>query len=56
LVVWGERDPYLPIEFGEAMAAALPNAELDLVAAAGHWPWIDDFRVVQRVLDFLGSH
>jgi pimeloyl-ACP methyl ester carboxylesterase len=55
LVVWGERDPYLPIRFGEALAEALPNAELDLVPAAGHWPWVDDIRVVQRVLDFLGS-
>jgi pimeloyl-ACP methyl ester carboxylesterase len=55
LVIWGERDPYLPIHFGEALADALPSAELDLVPAAGHWPWIDDVRVVQRVLDFLGT-
>jgi pimeloyl-ACP methyl ester carboxylesterase len=53
LVVWGERDPYLPIRFGEAFAEALPNSELDLVAGAGHWPWIDDVRVVDRVCDFV---
>jgi pimeloyl-ACP methyl ester carboxylesterase len=53
LVVWGERDPYLPIRAGEAYAAALPNAELDLIPAAGHWPWIDDARLVDRIVGFL---
>lgn len=53
LVVWGERDPYLPTEFAQAYAEALPDAEMDLVPAAGHWPWIDDVRVVDRVADFL---
>ncbi len=53
LVVWGERDPYLPTRFAEALAAALPDSELDLVQGAGHWPWIDDRRVVDRVAAFL---
>ena len=53
LILWGERDPYIGIEFAEAYAETLPNAELDLVAGAGHWPWIDDVRVVDRVVDFL---
>ena len=30
-----------------------PNAELELVPGAGHWPWIDDPGVVDRVLGFL---
>ena len=30
--------------FAEAYAEALPNAELEIVAGAGHWPWIDDAR------------
>jgi pimeloyl-ACP methyl ester carboxylesterase len=55
LVVWGERDPYLPIRFAEAFAEALPDAELELVPAAGHWPWVDDARVVDRVLGFLDA-
>jgi pimeloyl-ACP methyl ester carboxylesterase len=54
LVVWGERDPYLPIQFAEALAAALPNAELELVPGGGHWPWIDDPSVIDRVVEFLG--
>ena len=53
LVLWGERDPYLPTRFAGDYADALPNSELEIVEGAGHWPWIDDQRVVQRVLDFL---
>jgi pimeloyl-ACP methyl ester carboxylesterase len=53
LVVWGERDPYLPTKFAQAYAEALPDAELDLVQAAGHWPWIDDARVIDRIVEFV---
>lgn len=54
LVVWGDRDPYLPPRFGSAYAGALPAAELALGLGIGHWPWIDDPGVVDRVLEFLG--
>jgi pimeloyl-ACP methyl ester carboxylesterase len=53
LVLWGERDPYLSTKFAQAFADALPDSEMDLVPGAGHWPWIDDPRVIDRVLDFL---
>jgi pimeloyl-ACP methyl ester carboxylesterase len=53
LVLWGGRDPYLPARFAKAYAAALPSAALDIREGAGHWPWIDDSTVVDRVLDFL---
>jgi pimeloyl-ACP methyl ester carboxylesterase len=53
LVVWGERDPYLPTSFAQAYAEALPDSELDLIPMAGHWPWIDDARVIDRVVAFL---
>jgi pimeloyl-ACP methyl ester carboxylesterase len=42
LVLWGDRDPYLPTKFASAYAARLPNSELEIVPGAGHWPWIDD--------------
>jgi pimeloyl-ACP methyl ester carboxylesterase len=54
LVVWGERDPYISTKFAQAFADALPDSEMDLIAGAGHWPWIDDATVIDRVLDFLG--
>jgi pimeloyl-ACP methyl ester carboxylesterase len=53
LVLWGDRDPYLPTRFAEAYTAALPNAELETVPGAGHWPWIDDPAITDRVLAFL---
>jgi pimeloyl-ACP methyl ester carboxylesterase len=53
LVLWGDRDPYLPTKFAHDYAQALPNAEAEIVAGAGHWPWIDDPSVVDRVLEFV---
>lgn len=52
LVVWGDRDPYLPTRFAEDYASSLPSSTLQVVPAAGHWPWIDDARVIDRVLEF----
>jgi pimeloyl-ACP methyl ester carboxylesterase len=53
LVLWGERDIYLPLKFGEAYAEALPSAEFEAIEGAGHWPWIDDPSIVDRVLEFV---
>lgn len=53
LVVWGERDPYLPTRFAHAYADALPGSELAVVSGAGHWPWIDDPSVIDRVVEFI---
>lgn len=53
LVLWGEHEPYLPVRFAEEFARILPDAELELVPGAGHWPWIDDPRVIDRIADFV---
>ncbi len=55
LVVWGARDPYLPIEFGREYARRLPGAKLVELADAGHWPWIDRPDVIEEVTAFLAS-
>ncbi len=55
LVLWGERDPYIPARFAEAYGAALPNAEVLTLADAGHWPWLDRPELVERVVSFLGA-
>jgi len=52
LVLWGDRDIYLPTRFAEAYAAALPDSRLEIVSGAGHWPWIEDPAVVDTVLAF----
>jgi pimeloyl-ACP methyl ester carboxylesterase len=54
LVLWGDRDVYLPLKFGQAYAEALPNSTFEAIEGAGHWPWIDDQRVIDRVVNFIG--
>lgn len=53
LILWGDRDPYLSTKFGEAYAKTLPNASFEQVEGAGHWPWIDDPSVIDRVMNFV---
>ena len=53
LVVWGDRDPYLPTRLAHAYAEAL-GAERIVRPGAGHWPWIDDPGLVDEVVAFLG--
>jgi len=53
LVLWGDRDPYLPLHFGHAYAAALPNARFEPIPGAGHWPLVDDPSLADRILDFV---
>jgi pimeloyl-ACP methyl ester carboxylesterase len=55
LVLWPDRDPYIPARFGEAYAAALPGARLVPLPGAGHWPWAGRPAVVDAVADFLAG-
>ncbi len=38
LLVWGQRDPVLPVAHARLAADALPGARLEVVARAGHLP------------------
>jgi pimeloyl-ACP methyl ester carboxylesterase len=54
LVLWGEHDPYIPTKFAQAFADALGgDARSEVVEGAGHWPWIEQPDVVDRVAAFL---
>lgn len=53
LVLWATADPYLGVEQGRWYAAALPNAELELIEDAGHWPWLDRPELIDRVVEYL---
>jgi pimeloyl-ACP methyl ester carboxylesterase len=55
LVVWGAKDPYIPVSFGRAQAQALSQAELVELPDAGHWPWLDRPDVIGRVTDFVSA-
>lgn len=57
LVVGAEQDRAIPPGHAEALAAGLPQAELQLVAAAGHMVNLEQPAAFNRVLlDFLGRH
>lgn len=42
LVVWGDRDPMLPISHADVVAAALPHARVEIFEGAGHFPHAQD--------------
>jgi pimeloyl-ACP methyl ester carboxylesterase len=57
LILWGERDPWLAPAFADAYAQRLGHARAERVGGAGHWPWLDQPQVVERVASFLtGPH
>ncbi len=55
LVIWGERDPWLPADDGRAYAERLARCELAMIADAGHWPWLDAPAVLHRVEEFVSA-
>ena len=52
LVVWGENDPWFSPQWSDAYGAALPNATVERIPDAGHWPWLDQPRVIDRVAEW----
>jgi pimeloyl-ACP methyl ester carboxylesterase len=56
LVLWGDRDPYIPPRFAEAYAQALGGeVEVQHLSDAGHWAWHDRPDAVDRVAAFLDA-
>jgi pimeloyl-ACP methyl ester carboxylesterase len=53
LVLWGERDPWIPVRFGAGYAATLGDATLETVAGAGHWPWLERPELGARIIAHL---
>jgi len=50
LIVWGDRDPVIPIFHGRDAHAAMPGSRLEIVAGAGHFPHLDNPRRVAQAL------
>ncbi len=55
LVIWGERDPWLAPELADAYGARLAHAEVQRIADAGHWPWLDEPGVLDRIAAFIAA-
>jgi pimeloyl-ACP methyl ester carboxylesterase len=54
LILWGEADPWIPVERGRELARLIPQAELHTIAGAGHLVQEDaPGAVLQHLLPFL---
>jgi pimeloyl-ACP methyl ester carboxylesterase len=57
LIVWGDRDPIIPVEHGRAAHALLPNSRLEVFEGAGHFPQLDDpLRFAELVTEFMADN
>jgi pimeloyl-ACP methyl ester carboxylesterase len=57
LVLWGERDRLFPVALGEAWAAAIAGARLEVVPRCGHLPPIEQPALTaDAVAEFAGRH
>ena len=50
LIVWGRNDALVPSRHGEALAAAIPKAQLALIPDAGHTPMRERRETTQRLV------
>jgi pimeloyl-ACP methyl ester carboxylesterase len=56
LVLWGDRDPYIPARFADAYAAALGGeTQVEHLTDAGHWSWFDRPDIVDRLATFVAG-
>lgn len=56
MIVWGDRDRFIPVKHGQEAHALLPKSRLEVFEGAGHFPHLDDpERFVEVILDFVDS-
>jgi len=56
MLVWGERDPIIPVEHGISTHELVPSSRLELFEGAGHFPHLDEpQRFLDVLLDFIDS-
>jgi pimeloyl-ACP methyl ester carboxylesterase len=54
LIVWGERDPLIPVRHAREAHASIPGSRLEIFPGAGHFPYLDDpQRFAACLLDFV---
>jgi len=54
LIVWGERDPLIPVRHGIRSHELISGSRLELFPGSGHYPYLDDpERFATILLDFL---
>lgn len=54
LVIWGERDAFIPARYAATQREVFPGAEIHLLPDSGHFPYADDPQAVAaRLMPFL---
>ena len=54
MMVWGERDPIIPVAHGRAAHELVPGSRLEVFPEAGHFPHLDDpIRFVRVIIEFV---
>jgi pimeloyl-ACP methyl ester carboxylesterase len=56
LIIWGERDPIIPVEHGRRAHEEIPHSRMVEIPDARHWPQLDQPRLVCKELtEFISS-
>jgi pimeloyl-ACP methyl ester carboxylesterase len=56
MLVWGDRDPIIPVQHGIAAHELVPSSRLEIFEGAGHFPHLDDpQRFLDVLLDFIDT-
>ena len=56
LVVWGERDPLIPVAHADEAHRLMPGSRVEIFEDAGHFPHIDDpIRFARVLADFVDT-
>ena len=54
LVVWGDRDVYLPVAQAARQLRTFPRARIEILPGVGHWAWLEQpDRLAELVVPFL---
>jgi pimeloyl-ACP methyl ester carboxylesterase len=42
VVIWGARDPFIPMQYAALQRLAFPQARIHTLQDSGHWPFVDN--------------
>ena len=56
LVIWGSRDPLIPVAHAEVAHRELPGSQLEIFTGSGHFPQLQEpVRFAHTLIDFIES-
>jgi pimeloyl-ACP methyl ester carboxylesterase len=56
LIIWGSRDPLIPVSHADIAHQALPGSQLEIFEDSGHFPQLaDPVRFAHTLIDFIES-